>query len=273
MRTALEVADALGPRLWGVRLDTASTMVDRSLWHEMGRFRPDRRGARAGVEGAPRARRRRPRRGADRRLGRLRRPPHPRLRGGRRAGGRLRRRHLPAAAARTTSPPTSCASTASPARRSGATSAPTRASSSSSSAVLGRDPSRRLRRRRHRRGARPAGRDVRPDAGRARGHGGAGGRGRALRPARRRGRADPAARPRGRDRPLPGQPRRGPAPRRVRGATTWPRPSTTCAAAAPSSSTSGPRPGLGGHLVAFVHPRSAGGVLTELVQAEPGGGH
>jgi nicotinate phosphoribosyltransferase len=40
VRTALEVADALGPRLWGVRLDTASTMVDRSLWHEMGRFRP-----------------------------------------------------------------------------------------------------------------------------------------------------------------------------------------------------------------------------------------
>lgn len=30
-----------------------------------------------------------------------------------------------------------------------------------------------------------------------------------------------------------------------------------------------PRRGLGGHLVAFVHPRSGGGVLTELVQ---GGG-
>ncbi len=27
-----------------------------------------------------------------------------------------------------------------------------------------------------------------------------------------------------------------------------------------------PRPGLGGHLVAFVHPRSGGGVLTELVE-------
>jgi nicotinate phosphoribosyltransferase len=40
VRTALEAADALGPRLWGVRLDTSSTMVDRSLWHEMGRFRP-----------------------------------------------------------------------------------------------------------------------------------------------------------------------------------------------------------------------------------------
>jgi nicotinate phosphoribosyltransferase len=40
VRTALEVADALGDRLWGVRLDTASTMVDRSLWQEMGRFTP-----------------------------------------------------------------------------------------------------------------------------------------------------------------------------------------------------------------------------------------
>ena len=40
VRTALEVADALGDRLWGVRLDTSATMVDRSLWHEMGRFRP-----------------------------------------------------------------------------------------------------------------------------------------------------------------------------------------------------------------------------------------
>ncbi len=40
VRTALDVADALGERLWGIRLDTSSTMVDRSLWHEMGRFRP-----------------------------------------------------------------------------------------------------------------------------------------------------------------------------------------------------------------------------------------
>lgn len=28
-----------------------------------------------------------------------------------------------------------------------------------------------------------------------------------------------------------------------------------------------PRPGAGGHLVAFLHPRSTGGVLVELVQA------
>ena len=40
LRTALEVADALGDRLWGVRLDTSATMVDRSLWQEMGRFNP-----------------------------------------------------------------------------------------------------------------------------------------------------------------------------------------------------------------------------------------
>jgi nicotinate phosphoribosyltransferase len=40
VRTALEVAHGLGPRLWGVRLDTAATMVDRALWEEMGRFDP-----------------------------------------------------------------------------------------------------------------------------------------------------------------------------------------------------------------------------------------
>jgi nicotinate phosphoribosyltransferase len=40
VRTALEVADALGDRLWGVRLDTSERMVDRALWHEMGDFNP-----------------------------------------------------------------------------------------------------------------------------------------------------------------------------------------------------------------------------------------
>jgi len=40
VRTALEVADALGDDLWGIRLDTAETLVDRPLWHEMGDFRP-----------------------------------------------------------------------------------------------------------------------------------------------------------------------------------------------------------------------------------------
>src|SRR5207237_2795056 len=40
VRTALEVAEALGDRLWGVRLDTSERLVDRALWHEMGDFRP-----------------------------------------------------------------------------------------------------------------------------------------------------------------------------------------------------------------------------------------
>jgi nicotinate phosphoribosyltransferase len=40
VRTALEVADALGDRLWGVRLDTSESLVDRSLWQELGDFKP-----------------------------------------------------------------------------------------------------------------------------------------------------------------------------------------------------------------------------------------
>ncbi len=40
VRTALECAAALGPRLYGVRIDTSEMLVDRSLWGEMGRFRP-----------------------------------------------------------------------------------------------------------------------------------------------------------------------------------------------------------------------------------------
>ena len=40
VRTALDVARALGPRLWGVRLDTSGQLVDRSLWSEMGDFDP-----------------------------------------------------------------------------------------------------------------------------------------------------------------------------------------------------------------------------------------
>jgi nicotinate phosphoribosyltransferase len=38
--TSLEVARALGDRLWGVRLDTSRTLVDRALWNEMGDFDP-----------------------------------------------------------------------------------------------------------------------------------------------------------------------------------------------------------------------------------------
>jgi nicotinate phosphoribosyltransferase len=38
--TSLACARAFGERLWGVRLDTSGTMVDRSLWSEMGDFPP-----------------------------------------------------------------------------------------------------------------------------------------------------------------------------------------------------------------------------------------
>ncbi len=40
VRTALQVAEALGPKLWGVRLDTSEMLVDRSLVDEMGAFKP-----------------------------------------------------------------------------------------------------------------------------------------------------------------------------------------------------------------------------------------
>jgi nicotinate phosphoribosyltransferase len=40
VRTSLEVADALGERLWGVRLDTSHTVVDRALLDQMGTFDP-----------------------------------------------------------------------------------------------------------------------------------------------------------------------------------------------------------------------------------------
>ena len=40
VRTSLEVASALGSRLWGVRLDTSGDLVDRALWEEMGDFDP-----------------------------------------------------------------------------------------------------------------------------------------------------------------------------------------------------------------------------------------
>jgi len=40
VRMALEVAEALGERLWGVRLDTSETLVDRSLLEEMGDSKP-----------------------------------------------------------------------------------------------------------------------------------------------------------------------------------------------------------------------------------------
>jgi nicotinate phosphoribosyltransferase len=40
VRTSLEVARALDGRLYGVRLDTSEMLVDQSLWHQMGQFKP-----------------------------------------------------------------------------------------------------------------------------------------------------------------------------------------------------------------------------------------
>jgi nicotinate phosphoribosyltransferase len=40
VRTSLEVARALGDRLWGVRIDTSENLVDRSIIPMMGSFRP-----------------------------------------------------------------------------------------------------------------------------------------------------------------------------------------------------------------------------------------
>ena len=41
VRTSLEVAAALGDRLYGVRLDTSEMLVDRSVIPQMGRFKPN----------------------------------------------------------------------------------------------------------------------------------------------------------------------------------------------------------------------------------------
>jgi nicotinate phosphoribosyltransferase len=38
--TSLAVARALGDKLWGVRLDTSGTLVDKSIWNVMGTFKP-----------------------------------------------------------------------------------------------------------------------------------------------------------------------------------------------------------------------------------------
>jgi nicotinate phosphoribosyltransferase len=40
VQTALEVARTLGQKLWGVRLDTSEMLVDRSVWDELGDFKP-----------------------------------------------------------------------------------------------------------------------------------------------------------------------------------------------------------------------------------------
>jgi nicotinate phosphoribosyltransferase len=40
VRTSVQVAQSLGDRLYGVRLDTSETLVDRSLWQHMGGYPP-----------------------------------------------------------------------------------------------------------------------------------------------------------------------------------------------------------------------------------------
>ncbi len=95
VRTALEVAEALGPALWGVRLDTSDRLADAALARAARRGRPEGRRARARAARPLRARRARLPRRAHRRLGRVRRGPHPRVRGRGRARRLLRRRLLP----------------------------------------------------------------------------------------------------------------------------------------------------------------------------------
>ena len=76
VRTALEVAEALGDDLWGVRLDTSDKLADKSLQAPPRRRRADRRGRRAGGADPLRARQGRLPERQDRRLRRLHRRPH-----------------------------------------------------------------------------------------------------------------------------------------------------------------------------------------------------
>ena len=119
VRTALEVADALGERLWGVRLDTSELMVDRSLWPRMGDLKPTGVNQELVTAGARGARRRRPPARAHRGLRRLRRGEDRA-----RSSGTARRSTRTASArrwcrARTTSRPTSCGSTGSDCAKAG----------------------------------------------------------------------------------------------------------------------------------------------------------
>ena len=129
--TSLACARALGERLWGVRLDTSETMVDRSLWEGMGQFRP------TGVnpELVRNVRRALDAEGFDARAHRGER--RVRRRAHRRVRAREACRPTPTASARaccaasSTLRPTSCGSTAGPAPKRAASSGLTRASSSS----------------------------------------------------------------------------------------------------------------------------------------------
>ena len=77
VKTALEVARALGPRLYGVRLDTSGTLVDKSVIPAMGQFDPRGVNPQLVVQRSQGSRRRRVRIGADRRVGRFRRGQDP----------------------------------------------------------------------------------------------------------------------------------------------------------------------------------------------------
>ncbi len=95
VKTALEVADALGEDLWGVRLDTSDKLADESLRRRHGADAPTGVAAelvelmRSELDSARLQRR------PHRRLRRLHRRPHPAVRGRRRARGLLRRRLVP----------------------------------------------------------------------------------------------------------------------------------------------------------------------------------
>ena len=92
VETALAVARELGPRLWGIRLDTSENLVDRSLSERAGRLPADRGQRAARAQGARRARRGRLRAREDRRLGRVHGREDRGVRAGWRAGRRVRRR-------------------------------------------------------------------------------------------------------------------------------------------------------------------------------------
>ena len=114
VRTALEVADALGDDLWGVRLDTSGHAGGPGAVDRDGRVRPDRRERAPGRAGARGAGRGRPRAREDRGQRRLRR------RSASASSRRWARRSTPTAwaprwsAAPTTTPPTSSRSNGEP---------------------------------------------------------------------------------------------------------------------------------------------------------------
>ena len=265
VRTALEVADALGPRLWGVRLDTSSTMVDRSLWHELGRFRP------TGVVPELVWKVRRALDNAGHRAVRI-------VASGGFDARRIREFEEAAVPVDAYGVGTSLLDgrndfTADVVRVEGVPCAKVGPRGAAQPAPGAGDlararpaPPRGLRGRRPRPGARPAGAVARPDARPPRGHGRAGRGGRALRRRGRPGGADPPLDPESAIARF--METRGEGFHHVAFAV----PDLEAALAdlrarGAELIDAHPRRGLGGHMVAFVHPRSGLGVLTELVQA------